>query len=429
MRGPSAEFRIIFSEEFRRQVRRPGFVFFALLIPLLMLIAIPLTPFVVDLIEEDNPEQTQDFEAGWDALATVGYVDSTGVLPGAGSQDSPKMYGDRAVGIRAIQQGKIDTLFILPADYLESGQVEQYRASGESDSGFVGTIWGSPAEWNFAGFLTYALLADQVDPDILARALNSAEYRNYAIADNGAASDAIPLVQEVGEIMVPTLFGVLLVLALLSGSSTLMSSVAEEKETRMIEMLVTSAAPLSIMSAKLLALGLAALIQIAVWIGVATFALPAIFDRIPNGGELTISPDLLVVVLVAFVFGFFLYSALALFMATLVPSTSDAQRQVGLLSMLLMLPIMFVGLFMNQPQGTLAQIFTYFPFAAPTMIMLRLGLGSISGSEIAAALGIVAITAVLLLWVASRVFRAGILLAGQRITPDNVWAALRYADS
>ena len=62
MRGPSAEFRIIFSEEFRRQVLRPGFAFFAVLIPFLMVIAIPLTPFVVDLIEEDNPEQTQSFE-------------------------------------------------------------------------------------------------------------------------------------------------------------------------------------------------------------------------------------------------------------------------------------------------------------------------------------------------------------------------------
>ncbi|HUS94677.1 MAG TPA: ABC transporter permease [Patescibacteria group bacterium] len=428
MRGPSAEFRIIFSEEFRRQVLRPGFAFFALLIPFLMLIAIPLTPFVVDLIEEDNPEQTQDFEAGWDALATVGYVDSAGVLLGPGSLDSPKMYGDRAAGIEAVQQGEIDTLFILPVHYFESGQVEKYRAASENE-GFVGTIWGSPAQWNFSGFLSYALVADQVEPDLLARALNSAEYRNYAIGDDGAVSDVVPPVQAVGEIMVPLLFGVLLVMAVLTGSSTLMSSVAEEKETRMIEMLVTSAAPLSIMSAKLLALGLAALIQIAVWVSVAVFALPAIIDRIPNGGELTISPDLLVVVLTAFVLGFFLFSALALFMATLVPSTSDAQRQTGLLSMLLMLPIMFIGLFINNVGGTLSQIFTYFPFTAPTMIMLRLGLGSISGSEIAAALGLVAITAVLLLWVASRVFRAGILLSGQRITPDNVWAALSNSDS
>jgi hypothetical protein len=56
---------------------------------------------------------------------------------------------------------------VLPDDYFKPGQVEQFRAFAESD-GFVGTIWGSPAEWNFGGFLTNALVADQVDPGILA---------------------------------------------------------------------------------------------------------------------------------------------------------------------------------------------------------------------------------------------------------------------
>ncbi len=156
--------------------------------------------------------------------------------------------------------------------------------------------------------------------------------------------------------------------------------------------------------------------------------MPAIFDRIPNGGELTISTGLLALVVVAFVLGYFLYSALALFIATLVPSTQDAQRQTGLLTLGLFMPIWFIGLFMNQPDGTFAQILTYYPFTSPTMIMIRLGIGSISGGEIAAALGIVAVTALLLLWVASRVFRAGILLSGQRIRPRNVWMALRHAD-
>jgi ABC-2 type transport system permease protein len=193
-------------------------------------------------------------------------------------------------------------------------------------------------------------------------------------------------------------------------------------------MLITSASPFSIMSGKLLALGLAGLIQVAMWITVAAFALPAVFDRIPNGGELTISAGLLATVVVTFVLGYFIFSALALFMATLVPSTQDAQKQVGLLTTLIFLPIWMIGLFMSQPDGTIAQVFTYFPFTAPTMLMVRLGIGSVSGGEIAAALGIVAAAALLLLWVASRVFRAGILLSGQRIRGRNVWMALRHAD-
>ena len=61
--------------------------------------------------------------------------------------------------------------------------------------------------------------------------------------------------------------------------------------------------------------------------------------------------------------------------------------------------------------------------------MVRLGAGSaMSEGEIALALGIIAATAVVLLWIAARVFRVGILLSGQRITGRNVWAALWHAN-
>lgn len=427
MRGPSPELGVIFHEEFRRQIRRRGFAFFTLLFPILMGIAILVTPFVVNLIEDDSPE---DPGAGNVAiLESAGYTDPAGVLPGPGLQDAPRQYSDLPEGIQALQQGEIDAFFALPADYLESGEVEQYRVSGDSDGGLTGRIWGSEVEWAFGDFLRYELTSEQLEDDVLARVLWPADYQNFEVGDDGAVNEAKPLAQDIGELMVPLLFGVLLIIAVLTGSGTLSSSVAEEKETRMVEMLVTSASPLSIMSGKLLALGFAGLIQIAVWVTVGAFALPAIFDRIPNGGELTISLGLLALVVVTFVLGYFLFSALALLLATLTPSMQDAQRSTGLLTMLMFVPVWFIGLFMSQPDGILAQILTYFPFTAPTMLMVRLGMGTgMSGGEIAASLGMVAATALLLLWVAARIFRAGILLSGQRITPGNVWTALRNAD-
>ena len=423
MRGPSPELRVIFAEEFRRQIRGLGFAFFTVLIPVLLLIAIPITPVVVDLIEGDDSEGVRVVTGA--PRERIGYADPAGVLPGRGLQDAPRQYGNLAAGVEAVRQGAIDAFFLLPSGYIESGVVEHYRASGESQ----GRFWGNAAaEFAFRSFLTGELIAGQVEPNILARALHPADYRNFEIGADGAVAEAIPLAQEIGELLVPMLFAALLLIGVLSGSGPLMRSLAEEKETRMIEMLVTAAAPLSIMSGKLLALGLAGLIQIAVWIAVATFAMPAIFDRIPNGGELTISAGLLTTVSLSFVLGYFLFSVLALFIASVVSSSADAQKYTGLLSLLTALPIWLAGLFISQPDGAVAQILTYFPFTAPTTLMVRLGAGSdMSGGEIALALGITAGTALLLLWVASRVFRAGILLSGQRITGRNVWAALWHA--
>ena len=316
---------------------------------------------------------------------------------------------------------------MLPADYLESGVVTEYETS--RDSG--GRFWNNnyAAEAAFRSFLRAELIAGQVDPKVLGRAIEPGRFDSFKVAEDGAVARAVPVTQEVGEFMVPTLFGVLLMIAVLTGGGSLLRSVAEEKETRMIEMLVTSASPFSIMAGKLLALGAAGLIHIAIWITVGAFAIPEIFDRIPNGSELTISAGLLITVSVSFVLGYFLFSVLSLFIATIVSSAAEGQRQTGLLGLLTGLPIWLSGVIINVPDNLIAQILTYFPFTAPTMLMIRLGGGSeMSAGEIAGSLAIVGATGLLLLWVASRTFRAGVLLSGQRITPRSIWTALRHAD-
>jgi ABC-2 type transport system permease protein len=423
VRGPSPELRVIFGEEFRRQLRRPGFIVFTVLLAAVMLIAIPVTPLIVNLIEDDSTADTGVVDEA--PLEGIGYVDPAGVLPGPGQQDWPRLYDDRAEGIQAVQQGEIDTLFILPADYMESGEVEEYEPAGVGRN-----LWGSPAEWDFSSFLMAQLTAGQLEDDVLARVLNPASYQRFEVEAGGFVSEEITTAVEVGELIIPILFGLLLMIAVLSGSGALLRSVYEEKETRMVEMLVTSASPLSLMTGKLLALWTAGLIQIAVWVGVGAFAMPAVFHRIPGGGDLTISAGLLATIALSFVLGYFLFSVLAMFIATLVNSTQSAQQYTGMMSLLVGLPIYTIGLWLNvAPNHILAQILTYFPFSAPTMLMIRLGMGGdMSAGEIAASLAIVAVTALLLLWVAARVFRAGILLSGQRITPGNVWTALRHAD-
>jgi ABC-2 type transport system permease protein len=269
-----------------------------------------------------------------------------------------------------------------------------------------------------------------LEGDLLTRVLNPASYHRFEVEVDGAVGEEVTTAVEVGELVVPILFGVLLTIAVLSGSGALLRTVSEEKETRMIELLVTSASPLSLMTGKLLAAWTAGLIQIAVWVGVGAYAMPEVFHRIPGGGELTIEAGLLATVVLSFVLGYFLFSVLAMFIGTVVTSTHSAQQYTGLMSLLVASPFWFIGLWLNvAPDNILAQIFTYSPFTAPTMLMIRNAMGDdMSGAENALALGIVAITALLLLWVAARVFRAGILLSGQRIRPRNVWMALRHAD-
>ncbi|MEE8372877.1 MAG: ABC transporter permease, partial [Dehalococcoidia bacterium] len=101
-----------------------------------------------------------------------------------------------------------------------------------------------------------------------------------------------------------------------------------------------------------------------------------VFHRMPGGGELTIEAGLLATIALSFVFGYFLFSVLAMFIGTVVNSTHSAQQYTGLMSMLVGMPLWLMGLWMNVgPDNILAQVFTYSPFSAPVMLMIRNGMG------------------------------------------------------
>lgn len=420
---------VIFAEEFRRQIRNRGFVFFTVALSVLMLAMIPLTPVIVGLLEDDPESAAEESAPAGEApspLERVGYVDPSGVLPAPGSRQTPRPFADAAAGLEAVRNGEIDTLFALDANYLESGQVKEYWTLRETRGRFGGN-WD--AQGAFRAFLRQELIGGRVPDNVLARAVDPGYYAHYDVAADGAVTQSDSLAQSLGEFFVAMMFAALLLIAVVTGSGGLLRAVSEEKETRMMEMLVTSASPLSIMAGKLLAAGSVGLIHIAVWLIVAFTAVPAIFDSVPGGAGLSFTPGLLAVVSLCFLLGYFLFSVLSLLIATVVSSAAEGQRQTGMLILPGGLPLWLSGLIVNSPDNLLAQILSWFPFTAPTMLMVRIGGGSqMSAGEVAGSLAVVAATALVLLWAAARIFRAGILLSGQRITPANVWTALRHAE-
>ena len=328
-----------------------------------------------------------------------------------------------------MRSGRIDTLFVLPADYIESGRIEDYWTTRER-----GAVWASNAreEAEFRAFLRARLTAGREIPAELSRAIDPGWFEQFDVPDTpgGVAETGASVAEGLVELFALLLFAALFMVAVMTGGGTIIRSVSEEKETRMVELLITSASPLSILAGKLLAVVLAGLAHIAVWIAVGALVTPVIFDRIPSAGELAISGSSLVIVGFCFVLGYVLFSAFSMFVGTVVNSTAEGQRQMGLLSLLVGLPIWLTGLIVNIPDALILKIATYVPFFAPTLIMVRRGAGSdMSDGEIAAALAIVALTAVVMTWIAARVFSVGILLSGQSVgSPRNLLAALRRSE-
>ena len=407
MRGPFPEMRVIFAEEFRRQVLNPGFIFVT---------AVILVPTVVIAVMIVAGVQVVDsisvlFWGGLDdevsePLKRTGYVDQADALPGPGLQDAPKRYNDSAQGIQAVRQGEIDTLFVLTADYLESGWVEQYGTSSEGGGRFSGN---PDAESAFSDFLRVELIAGRVEADTLDRVSKPGHYRSFHVAADGTITTAIQILERgIGL----TILAVLLPIAAMIGAGAMARSVTEDNETRMVEMLVTSAPAFSVMAGKLAALVATGLVYIAVWITVAAFGIPEILSWIMSGAlDFTTPPEFLVTALAAFLLGYFLYCTLGLLVGVLVPSPVKAQRRMSILGLFAGLP---VASLIASPLEVFTPILPYIPLTAPATVFLRLAEGDdVPGGETAAMLVFVAATGLLALWTAARIFRARILVSGQ----------------
>ncbi len=222
--------------------------------------------------------------------------------------------------------------------------------------------------------------------------------------------------------MVITLYGV-----------AVMRSVVTEKTSRVMEFLVAAVKPRSLMAGKILGVGGAGLIQIAVWLGMGAVTL-AYRDTIlgwfgaPGGGASLPPLELLEIsiVLVYFVLGFFFYSAMYAAVGAMVSSEQDTQQVQMPVTMLLVIGILCLQVVSNDPRGSAATTMTNVPLWSPMLMPMRYVLGGATLTEVAISLAILIISTLLVVRAAAKIYRVGVLMYGKRPGLREVLRWLRY---
>ncbi len=415
MHGRAPDTWVIFSEELRGHLRSRWYLFFTVAVVVLLVVAMLVVPLFMDGEADSGGASAAETD-----LSRIGFVDNSGIFSRPEGQPGPVRYDARAEGLQALARGEIDSLYVIPEDYLQSGRIEQYAE-------FEGRFPSNPGgESTFRAWLVQGLIAGKVEPAVLARVFAPADYEDYRVEKDGTVSEVTPTAVAVGGLLVPLLFAGLLGLGLAVGAGYMVQNVAEEKESRLVEVVITSTSPFSIMAGKLLALGTIGLTQAAVWIVTTALTIPVIFDRIAGAGEFTVSASLWATIIGCFITGYLLTTTLAIFLGAVAPSSREASRLGGWIPVVGFVPFWFVGFLLMQPNGLAARLLSYLPITAPTGILVRIGVGGdMAGWQIAASLAGVAATAAVFLWVSTRVFRAAILMRGQNFSRHNLWTALR----
>jgi ABC-2 type transport system permease protein len=109
-------------------------------------------------------------------------------------------------------------------------------------------------------------------------------------------------------------------------------------------------------------------------------------------------------------------------------SMQEAQPLAGLFSIVAVLPLFFLTQFLENSNGALPIFLSFLPFTAPTAMMLRLVLGQVAFWQVAASLGLLAASVGFVIWLAAWIFRIGLLMTGQRLTPKALLAAIHQTN-
>jgi len=216
----------------------------------------------------------------------------------------------------------------------------------------------------------------------------------------------------------------------------LMRSVIEEKNSRIMEVMISSVSPFQLMAGKIIGLGLASLTQVGVWviIGLGIYSYRGALNVSADISGIIFNPVFITFFVIYLVIGYILYSTLFALIGSVCNTDKEAQNFLFPITMSLIFPIIIAMYIIQEPDSVLAVTLSLVPFFTPTMMILRMnviGAESFSfGNPIIfqAALGVVitTLTTVLVIWLTSRVFRIGILMYGKRPTLPEIIRWMRY---
>lgn len=402
---------LVARREYLRTVRRRGYIFGTLLLPfgIAALMAIS-TIFSVD-----------SFEGEAQVGGTVVIVNSSDVVIQdvfSGPVQVSSRSADEAAAL--LDAGSISEYYVLPGDFRAERKVTRV----EPDSGLsISRLESQEGREGLLRFLIGSALLQEAGLELdEANAL----LQGVTITAVTTAGDEVSGIDIAAGIVVPMLFVAIFMISIFITSGYLLQSVTEEKENRVVEIVLSSIPSMPLMAGKILGLGGAGLTQVAIWVTTALVAIPLLSSQVPDLGPVELDPTILVLALVYFVLGYLAYGAIFAAIGAISPGNREAQQYSGFLGFFAAVPFILFSVFLTDLTSPIVLALTLFPLTTPTAMLLVLGLSeTIPWTMVGASLTSLSLFAILATWASARIFRATVLLYGVRPSLRQLVAAIR----
>lgn len=375
-----------------------------------------LVPLSANIYREQS-ELSASAQADLRALGLTDghYLDLDGVLL--------RYYETEHDAAAAVARGEIPAAYVVPSDYVQRGHVRALIRHG----GPVLSVRASTVEPVIRKILIQRLLAGRVPPEVIARVREAPEFDRVGVTtDASIHASENRVVEQLIRAALPFLLGVLLLTALLSSSAYLVQTIVNDKENKVVEVLLSSADPDELLTGKLLGLGAAGLLQFAVWSAmVVAGALTA--ASLLSHFSISVPWEALAYSPVFFILGYLFIGSLMLATGSLGTSAPEAQKMTIGWAMLSVLPLMLMIVLLEEPNGAWGQVLSLVPFSAPLTMIVRLSVdpAGVAGWQIALSMAILLASTWLAIRLGARLFRIGLLLGGTRPSLRELWRQAR----
>lgn len=407
---------VIARHEYVTNVRRLGFIFVTLLFPALGVIGLFITAFF-------SGEASSFLERQFTPEASkVGIVDQSSIYTPIAPQftQSYVAFPDANAAKQALLSSQISTYIVIPSDYVASGKVTAYV----KQAGFISSTAANDSA-TLRAFLVNGLLSGKVDPTLVNRASDPANLTPVTLNDRGEPTTGGTF-SIISGFVAPYIFSILLFISVFASSGYLLRGVSEEKENRVIEIILSSVSASELLAGKVIGLGALGLTQIGVWL-LSGLVLSGGVGAIIAGAALVLNPAPFLLAALYFLLGYVLYGTTMAAAGSLGTSLRESQQLAGIFSFLAAVPWFFAGFIFTNPNTPIVRILSFFPFTAPTMMMLRLPLTEVPLIDIIGSTIVLLISIPVVLWAGAKIFRMGLLMYGKRPALGEIVRTLRAA--
>ncbi|MEA2204091.1 MAG: type transport system permease protein [Blastocatellia bacterium] len=332
-------------------------------------------------------------------------------LEGRSLDDAKRELSDR------IRKGQLDIYIVLPRDILERGTAEFYGRN----TGDVFTK-GRLTDRLTTAVRDQRLAQKNIAPELV-REINRPVTLTARNSDSGDEKDS-----GAGFYFVLGM-GFVIYLTILLYGQVILGAVIEEKETRIAEILFSSIRSFPLMMGKLLGVSMVALTQLTIW-GLSFIALASFGPQVLSAKAVSL-PDMPPVFglyfALFFLLGYFIYSTIYALVGSMVTTSQEGGQMAMPVVLLLVVGFYLAFPVIRSPNSSFAFWVSMVPFFSPITMLVRIVTEPPPVWQIILSLGIGFATVTLLIWLASRIYRVGMLMYGKRATIPEVIRWLRQS--